>query len=107
VARAALGGVLNAKRLLAIDPVDAMRDLQTIRGLGPSTARLVVIPGTGFTDLLPEREPQVLGLAEQLYELDAPPVAGGIPRPRRPWRPFRTWAMVLIRAAAHRVLPAT
>jgi DNA-3-methyladenine glycosylase II len=104
VARAALEGQLDVRRLLAMDPADAMRDLQSIRGLGPFYSALVVIRGTGFTDVLPEADPQLASLVAQLYGLDAPPSPEELRALAEPWRPFRTWAAVLIRAAARRVL---
>jgi DNA-3-methyladenine glycosylase II len=102
VARAAQDGQLDAARLLAMDPADAMKDLQSIRGLGPFYSALVVIRGTGFTDVLPEAEPQLLGLVEELYGLEGAPSSQEFRAIADPWRPFRTWAAVLIRAAARR-----
>jgi DNA-3-methyladenine glycosylase II len=63
-----------------------------------------VIRGTGFADVLPVNEPRVLSLAARLYGLDEPLSEARFRELAEPWRPYRTWAAVLIRAAAKRVL---
>jgi len=103
VADAALAGRLDVGHLRALGPEQAMAELQQINGIGPFYSALVVIRGTGFTDVLPVREPKALALTAQLYQLDAPPGPEEFARIAEPWRPFRTWAVVLIRAAAGRI----
>jgi DNA-3-methyladenine glycosylase II len=104
VARAALDGLLDAGRLLDLGPERAMTELQSLSGIGPFYSSLIVIRGTGFTDVLPVSEPRVRDLAAQLYQLEAPPSDAAFRTLAQPWKPFRTWAAVLIRAAAARVL---
>lgn len=104
VARAALDGRLDAGRLLDLGPERAMTELQALDGIGPFYSSLIVVRGTGFTDVLPVREPRVLDLAARLYQLDEPPTEAGFRALAQPWKPFRTWAVVLIRAATARVL---
>jgi DNA-3-methyladenine glycosylase II len=103
VADAALAGTLDAGYLKALGAEQAMAELQQINGIGPFYSALIVIRSTGFTDVLPAREPKVLALTAQLYQLDAPPGPEEFARIAEPWRPFRTWAVVLIRAAAGRI----
>jgi len=103
VADAALAGRLDVGHLLALGPEPAMAELQQINGIGPFYSALAVIRGTGFTDVLPVQEPRVLALAAQLYGLDAPPGPEEFASIAEPWRPFRTWAVVLIRAVAGRI----
>jgi DNA-3-methyladenine glycosylase II len=103
VADTALAGTLDAGYLRALGPEQAMAELQQINGIGPFYSALIVIRGTGFTDVLPVQEPRALALTAQLYELDAPPRPEEFARIAEPWRPFRTWAVVLIRAAAGRI----
>ena len=103
VADAALAGTLDVGYLKALGPEQAMAELQQINGIGPFYSALVVIRGTGFTDVLPVQEPKALALTAQLYQLDAPPGPEEFARIAEPWRPFRTWAVVLIRAAAGRI----
>ena len=103
VADAALAGTLDVGYLKALGPEQAMAELQQINGIGPFYSALIVIRGTGFTDVLPVQEPRILALTTQLYQLDAPPAPQEFARIAEPWRPFRTWAVVLIRAAAGRI----
>ena len=81
-----------------------MEDLRSIRGIGPFYSSLIVVRASGFTDVLSTNEPKGLELTGRLYSLAAR-------RPRRDSRrsprlggPFRTWCVVLIRAAGLRVL---
>lgn len=104
VARAALDGRLDAARLLDLGPEQAMAELQQLDGIGPFYSSLIVVRGTGFTDVLPVNEPRALDLAARLYGLDAPPSQAEFGALAESWTPFRTWAVVLIRAATARVL---
>ncbi len=103
VARAALDGRLDVERIQAIGPDAAATDLQSIPGIGPFYSALIVVRASGFTDVLPN-EPRALELAGRLYGLDGPPSAAEFEAMAQSWRPFRTWAVVLIRAAGPRVL---
>ena len=104
VARAAQEGRLDAARLLRLHPEEAMAGLREIPGIGPFYSALIVIRGTGFTDVLPLGEPKLRTLVEQLYNLPAPVSDETLSGLAEAWKPFRTWAAVLIRAAAKRVL---
>lgn len=104
VARAALDGRLDAALLLGLGPDETMAGLMKIKGIGPFYAGLITVRGTGFTDVLPVNERRVLGLAARLYGLDEPLTEPALRELAEPWRPMRTWAVVLIRAAATRVL---
>ncbi|WP_090474237.1 DNA-3-methyladenine glycosylase family protein [Nakamurella panacisegetis] len=104
VARAALDGLLDVERLLASGPEVATAQLQRIKGIGPFYASLITIRATGFTDVLPADEPLARDLVTRLYHLDKPCEPADFERIAEPWRPYRTWATVLIRAAGHRIL---
>jgi DNA-3-methyladenine glycosylase II len=103
VARAALDGRLDAARLLRLGPDAAMAELQEIKGIGPFYSSLIVIRATGFTDVLPVGEPKALDLTARLYQLGAPPGESQFRQLAEAWRPFRTWATVLIRAVTPRL----
>jgi len=103
IARAAADGRLEADRLLRLGPEAAMADLQQLKGIGPFYAALIVIRGTGFTDVLPTDEPKSLGMVQRLYGLAAVPTQAEFERIAANWRPWRTWATVLIRAAGSRL----
>lgn len=104
VARAAQEGRLDVGRLLALGPGEAMARLREIPGIGPFYSALIVIRGTGFADVLPVGEPKLLTLVEQLYNLRRPVSDEELHALAETWKPFRTWAAVLIRAAGRRVL---
>ena len=104
VARAAQEGRLDAGHLLALGPEEAMVRLREITGIGPFYSALIVIRGTGFADVLPVGEPKLLALVEQLYSRRGPVSDAELRTLAEAWKPFRTWAAVLIRAAARRVL---
>jgi DNA-3-methyladenine glycosylase II len=106
VAEAALVGQLDVERIQRLGPEAAMEDLRSIPGVGPFSSALIVVRGSGFADVLPAGEPRALELAARLYGLDAPPTLAEFEAMAEAWRPFRTWAVVLIRAAGPRVLPA-
>lgn len=103
IAEAARRGDLDVERLRAMEPEEARRDLQRLHGIGPFSSALIVIRATGHTDVLPEDEPTARALAGRLYNLghDARPEEMRAIAER--WRPFRTWATVLLRAAGPRL----
>jgi DNA-3-methyladenine glycosylase II len=103
VAEAARRGELDVPRLRAMDPEEAMRDLQRFDGIGPFYSALIVIRATGHTDVLPENEPQGLALAGRLYGLGHDASPAEMRQIAQSWRPFRTWAAVLVRAAGPRL----
>ncbi|HEY0381553.1 MAG TPA: hypothetical protein VGC72_05090 [Candidatus Elarobacter sp.] len=106
VARAALDGWLDVSRIHKLGPEAAMADLQRISGIGPFYSALIVIRASGLADVLPRDEQKGLALVGELYGLGAPATAEQLTEIAQAWRPYRTWATVLIRAAASRLSPA-
>ena len=105
VARAATDGVLDVARIQAMGPEPAMEDLRTLKGIGPFYSALIVMRGSGFADV-PVAEPKALEIAGNLYGLSGPPSEAEFLEMAERWKPFRTWAIVLIRAASSRLLAA-
>ena len=103
VARAAERGVLDAERLRNLGPDIALQELQHLRGIGPFYASLITIRAVGFTDVLPRDEPIVRELVTRLYRLPTLCSPERFEEIAEPWRPYRTWASVLVRAAAGRL----
>ncbi|HEX4345653.1 MAG TPA: hypothetical protein VHZ31_08835 [Solirubrobacteraceae bacterium] len=99
IAEAALAGVLDPARLRALRPDEALAELLTLRGIGPFYAALILVRSSGVADVT-AREPRVLASAARHYGLDAAPDADAFERLSLAWRPFRTWAQVLLRVAA-------
>jgi DNA-3-methyladenine glycosylase II len=104
VAEAAEAGKLDAATLARVGEDRARADLQTIPGIGPFYADLIVVRATGVTDVLPLNEPRMFALLGQLYELSGPVSPKEAERVAEAWRPWRTWVAVLVRAAGPRVL---
>jgi DNA-3-methyladenine glycosylase II len=102
VARAALDEQLDADVLRALPADEAMAGLQRIKGLGPVYSMLVYLRSTGVTDGLAAGEPRLAGYIRHYYGLASTPDAAEVERIAEPWRPFRTWAGVLFRAAGDR-----
>ncbi len=104
VAEAAIAGRLDASRLLGLGAEAAMAELRQIKGIGPFYSSLIVIRGTGFADVLPVAEPQALALTARLYGREEPLAEAEFAQIAQSWKPLRTWAVVLIRAAGPRLL---
>ena len=95
IAEAALTGRLDAARLRLQPEREALRELQTLRGIGPWAASHIYYRGAAPLDALPTAEPRVLlGLAEA-YGLTAPD-NDTLHRLAERWRPFRMWVCVLL-----------
>ncbi|GAA0914969.1 hypothetical protein [Nonomuraea longicatena] len=101
LARAALDGVLTTEHLRGLDPEDALAELRALPGVGPFTAGLILIRGAGAPDAFPGDEPRLFRMLREAYGLaeDAPP--GAYRRLAEGWRPYRSWASFLFRAAAY------
>jgi DNA-3-methyladenine glycosylase II len=97
VAEAALEGRLDCLALRSMDPDDAVRAVQEVKGLGAFAAQLVVLRGANAPDGLPTHERRLNAEIIERYgpgrTLDE--VSAG-------WRPFRTWASVHLRALRER-----
>jgi DNA-3-methyladenine glycosylase II len=103
VARAALAGKLDVARLQALGPEAAYEDVQRLAGIGPFYAGLIVLRASGFADALAGLpEPKGAGFAARYYGLPEPLGPEAFTHLAERWRPFRTWAAVLIRLAGTR-----
>jgi len=100
IARAALAGRLDADRLKSLGPEITTQEMQHLKGIGPFYASLITIRAVGFADVPPVDEPIVRELVTRLYRLPEPCTPDRFLEIADAWRPFRTWASVLIRAAA-------
>jgi DNA-3-methyladenine glycosylase II len=78
--------------------------VQRITGIGAFYAGLIAVRAAGFTDVLPVNEPKALDLVRRLYELPSTPTEQEFERIAEPWRPWGTWATVLVRSVGARVL---
>ncbi|HEY2298048.1 MAG TPA: hypothetical protein VGH43_09995 [Jatrophihabitans sp.] len=103
VARAAADGLLSVPQLIALGPDDAIAQLQTIKGIGPFYAALIVTRSLGLTDVLPRDEPRLLEQVGQLYSFGRPATPDQLEQLAEAWRPWRTWAAVYLRAVGPRL----
>ena len=96
------GAELQADALKSRGPEDTFIYAQTLEGIGPFYASLIVLRATGFADApLRIPEPRTLNYAAELYD-DQQLSLERLTQLAERWRPFRTWSTVLIRiAAAH------
>ena len=93
VADAALDGRLDGAALRGIDPEDAIRSVQEVKGLGPFAAELVVLRGANAPDVLPRHERRLDAEIAERYGKDLT-----LAEVSKAWRPYRTWAAVHLRA---------
>lgn len=99
VAERALAGDLDPQTLASMETDRAMTALRAIPGLGPFYAGLVLLRACGVSDALTLDEPRLRGYLRHYYGLPDEPDDATVWRIAEPWRPFRTWAAVLIRAS--------
>jgi DNA-3-methyladenine glycosylase II len=104
MAKFAREGGLDADRLLQLGPARAVEAVQQITGIGPFYASLIVIRGTGFADVLVDKEPRLQALVQRVYGLAEPPGPVELATIAEAWRPMRTWAAVLVRAAGEQLV---
>ena len=102
VGEAALDGRLDAERLRAMDPDEAIAALQQLPGIGPFYAMLIVVRAAGATDALASEEPIVRAYVGHFYRLREAASAEKLREIAERWRPYRTWATVLVRYAGDR-----
>jgi DNA-3-methyladenine glycosylase II len=92
VADAALDGRLDGATLRSMEPDDALRTVQEVKGLGPFAAELVVIRGANSPDIVPLHERR---LEDEITVRYGP--GHSLTDVSEVWQPFRTWAAVHLR----------
>lgn len=97
VATAALDGRLDASRLRAMPEEQALADLRELPGIGAFSAELILLRGAAAPDELPRHEPRLARAVALAYDLPQPPSPGELERVSGNWRPYRTWATLLLR----------
>lgn len=99
LAEAALDGRLDAARLRAAGPEQALAELQRLPGIGPFGADLVLIRGAGEPDHFSRTERRLHAAMAGAYGLDAADV-DALATIAATWSPFRSWIGFLFRARA-------
>jgi DNA-3-methyladenine glycosylase II len=96
LAQAALDGRLDTEALRAMPTEEALTALRELPGVGPFTADAVLYRGCGVADGLPASDELGRTVIRDLYGLeDAGPAE--VERLAEVWRPYRMWAVVLLR----------
>ncbi|HTU30003.1 MAG TPA: hypothetical protein VMF07_11530 [Solirubrobacteraceae bacterium] len=103
VAAAALAGQLDVARIHELGPGAAFEDVQRIAGIGPFYASLIVLRASGFADAWVQM-PTHRGVdhTARYYGIEGELGARRLAELADCWRPFRVWALVLIRVAGER-----
>ena len=96
LARAALAGELDARRIRAEGAATSLSRLCGLPGIGPFSAELTVIRGAGEPDHFPRNERRLHASMGDLYGID-PADTSALQRIADRWRPFRSWVSFLHR----------
>jgi DNA-3-methyladenine glycosylase II len=103
VAQAALDGQLEPAVLRGLPAEEALEHLQRLSGIGSMYATLILLRSTGTADMMTFNEPRLPAYIAHFYELgQSLATREEIEEVSDHWRPFRTWASVLIRVAGDR-----
>jgi DNA-3-methyladenine glycosylase II len=95
---AALDGRLDSARLRSLSRDEALSQLQQLPGIGPFSAELVLLRGAGDPDHFPTHERRLHHAMAELYGL-SDPTSSQLSEIADGWRPYRTWASVLLRVS--------
>ena len=98
LARAALDGRLDTERLRSMPPDEAIASLRELPGVGPFIADGVLYRGCGVADGLPGSDDLGKTVIKELYGLEDA-TADDVERISEVWRPYRMWAVELLRMA--------
>jgi DNA-3-methyladenine glycosylase II len=103
LAQAAIDGALNTEELRGLPRDEVIPRLEQLPGVGPWTAEGVWLRGCGVADELPTSERLSLEAASALYgrEIDQ----HAFEQLAEAWRPYRMWAVVLLRVGWGRSVP--
>ncbi|MGI8873371.1 MAG: DNA-3-methyladenine glycosylase family protein [Egibacteraceae bacterium] len=96
LADAALDGQLDSATLRSLPRDEALSLLRRLPGIGAFSAELVLLRGAGDPDHFPTRERRLRQAMARLYDL-RDPTAAQLTQIADSWRPYRTWASVLLR----------
>lgn len=97
LAHAAGNGELDASRLRSQQREQALKFLQTLPGIGPFSAELILLRGAGDPDAFPSQERRLHRAMATVYHLGDDPDLGALQRVAERWRPYRTWVALLLR----------
>jgi DNA-3-methyladenine glycosylase II len=91
---------LDAARLRAQPPDEALDGLQQLPGVGPFGAELILVRGAGAVDVFPRHEKRLHAEMARRYGLPDEPSIEELADVAEAWRPYRSWAAFHLRVAA-------
>ena len=98
----ASGDWLSRSRLLAMDREAALAVLRELPGIGPFSAELVLLRGAGDPNAFPRSEKRLHRAMAEAYHLGDEPTLEALEEIADGWRPYRSWAGLLLRNAINR-----
>jgi DNA-3-methyladenine glycosylase II len=98
IAAAALAGDLDPERLRALDLDDAFEHVQTLPGIGPFAATLILARGAGHPDVPPPTLRRFRQAVAAAYGLPDEPDEAKLAELSEAWRPYRAWITYLLRS---------
>jgi DNA-3-methyladenine glycosylase II len=101
IAQAALDGELDTEALRALPSEDALARLRELPGIGPWTAEAIRLRGCGMADELAVNDEVSPHAAAALYGRESLDRAA-FDELAEAWRPYRMWAVVLLRFSSNR-----
>jgi DNA-3-methyladenine glycosylase II len=97
IGRAAGQGQLDATALRNRPPDESLAHLQTLPGIGPFSAELILLRGAGHPDVFPTQEKRLHRAMAAVYHLGPNPTQAALQNIAANWRPYRTWTALLLR----------
>ena len=98
LAAAAVAGDLDPAHLRALDLDAAIAHLESLPGIGPFGAMLVLARGAGHPDVPPPTLRRFRAAVRSAYALDHEPDEAELAELSEAWRPYRSWVTWLLRS---------
>lgn len=98
VAQVAAEGRLDRGRLRSLPEEVALEELQALDGVGAGAASSILLHGAGLVDILADDE-GTRRAVQSAYGTAVPPGPPELRERAEAWRPYRAWAVALLRAA--------
>jgi DNA-3-methyladenine glycosylase II len=98
LAAAALAGDLEPALLRGLELDEALTHLQSLPGIGPFGAMLILARGAGHPDVPPPTLRRFRAAVAAAYGLQEPPDEAKVASLSQAWRPFRAWVTWLLRS---------
>jgi DNA-3-methyladenine glycosylase II len=100
LAAAALAGDLDPAHLRSLELDDALEHVQSLPGIGPFGATLVLARGAGHPDVPPPTLRRFRQAVASAYGLPEEPDDAKLAELSETWRPYRAWITYLLRSTS-------